>query len=131
MGEHPVSWGQWVTIEPAPASTYRGPFTTTTTTTTTPNKEAIKRETVGGTWSSSLPTKHLSTEIYSLMVLLLPSLDDGRPEDSGANASLLIITHAFWLQYRLTGENNPTPYPGAMLLEIHEAAARLVRRLQG
>ncbi|RAH46261.1 uncharacterized protein BO95DRAFT_463315 [Aspergillus brunneoviolaceus CBS 621.78] len=87
-----LSDGQCVTIRPAPASTYRGPFTTTTTT-TIPNKEAIKRETSGG----------------SIFPLLLPSLDDGRPEDSEANASLLNITHAFWLRYRLTGGNSPTP----------------------
>ncbi|RAH66395.1 uncharacterized protein BO66DRAFT_442194 [Aspergillus aculeatinus CBS 121060] len=84
-----LSDDQCVTIEPAPASTYRGPFTTTTI----PNKEAIKRENSGG----------------SIVPLLLPSLDDGRLEDSGANASLLNITHAFWLRYRLTGGNSPTP----------------------
>ena len=104
---------RWVTIDPAPDSAYRGSFTSST----------IKPETVGGTWYPELPSKQSLLEEQGLVVLSFHGGSllwlSGRPEDSGPVATLLnnklgSNTRSFWLQYRLAGGNNPTPYPGAM-----------------
>ncbi|KAJ5578092.1 Alpha/beta hydrolase fold-3 [Penicillium hispanicum] len=104
---------RWVTIDPAPASAYCGDFTSDT----------IKPETVGGTWYPELPSKQSLLEEQGLVVLSFHSGSllwmTGRPEDSGPAATMLNNklgenTCSFWLQYRLAGGNNPTPYPGAM-----------------
>lgn len=104
---------RWVTIDPAPASAYCGDFASDT----------VKPETVGGTWYPSLPLKQSLLEEQGLVVLSFHSGSllwlTGRPEDSGPTATLLNNslgnnTRSFWLQYRLAGGSNPTPYPGAM-----------------
>lgn len=104
---------QWATINPAPASAYSGDFASAT----------IKPETVGGTWYPELPSKQSLLEEQGLVVLSFHSGSllwlTGRPEDSGPTATLLnkklgSNTYSFWLQYRLAGGDNPTPYPGAM-----------------
>ena len=104
---------RWVTIDPAPASAYCGDFTSDT----------IKPETVGGTWYPKLPSKQSLQEEQGLVVLSFHSGSllwlTGRPQDSGPTATLLNNrlgenTRSFWLQYRLAGGSNPTPYPGAM-----------------
>ncbi|KXG46727.1 Alpha/beta hydrolase fold-3 [Penicillium griseofulvum] len=104
---------RWVTIDPGPASAYRGDFW----------NDTIKPETVGGTWYPELPSKQSLLEEQGLVVLSFHSgsllLLTGRPEDSGPTATLLNNklgnnARSFWLQYRLAGGSNPTPYPGAM-----------------
>ena len=104
---------RWVTINPAPDSAYCGDFMSDT----------IKSETVGGTWYPELPSKQSLSEEQGLVVLSFHSGSllwlTGRPEDSGPTATLLNNklgnkTRSFWLQYRLAGGYNPTPYPGAM-----------------
>ncbi|KAJ5827313.1 Alpha/beta hydrolase fold-3 [Penicillium robsamsonii] len=104
---------RWVTIDPAPASAYSGDFTSDT----------VKPETVGGTWYPNLPSKQSLLEEQGLVVLSFHSGSllwlTGRPEDSEPTATLLNNslgnnTRSFWLQYRLAGGSNPTPYPGAM-----------------
>ncbi|OQE37945.1 hypothetical protein PENCOP_c009G05378 [Penicillium coprophilum] len=104
---------RWVTIDPAPAAAYSGDF----------SSEIIKPETVGGTWYPELPSKQSLLEEQGLVVLSFHSGSllwlTGRPEDSEPTATLLNNSmgknaRSFWLQYRLAGGNNPTPYPGAM-----------------
>ncbi|OKL58736.1 hypothetical protein UA08_06317 [Talaromyces atroroseus] len=104
---------RWVAIDPAPAGECYGDFTSDT----------IKPEKIGGTWYPKLPSKQWLLEEQNLVVLSFHSGSllwlSGRPEDSGPTAELLnnklgSNTHSLWLQYRLAGGNNPTPYPGAM-----------------
>ncbi|KAL3260874.1 hypothetical protein ABHI18_004214 [Aspergillus niger] len=118
---------QWVLMNPAPEDSYRGAFTSDT----------IKPETIGGTWYPSPPSKSLPPFIdidnddqeqevddeKSLVVLSFHGSAflwlTGRPDDSGFTADLLneklgTGTRSLWVQYRLAGGNNPTPYPGPM-----------------
>jgi acetyl esterase/lipase len=104
---------RWQTIAPAPPSAYRGDFWS----------DSIHPETVGGTWYPELPSKQWLLEQQNLVVLSFHSGSlmwlTGRPDDSGPTATLLNDTlgnntHSFWLQYRLAGGDNPTPWPGAM-----------------
>ncbi|KAJ5722764.1 hypothetical protein N7488_000799 [Penicillium malachiteum] len=104
---------RWKTIQPAPASAYRGDFWS----------DHIHPEVVGGTWYPDLPSKQWLLEQQNLVVLSFHSGSllwlNGRPDDSGPTAALLNNTlgnntHSFWLQYRLAGGDNPTPWPGAM-----------------
>ncbi|KAJ5494449.1 Alpha/beta hydrolase fold-3 [Penicillium fimorum] len=104
---------RWVTIDPASASAYSSDFAS----------ETVKPEMVGGTWYPNLPSKQSLLEEQGLVVLSFHSGSllwlTGRPEDSGPTATLLNNslgnnTRSLWLQYRLGGGSNPTPYPGAM-----------------
>lgn len=106
---------RWVTIDPAPdAAAYAGDFAS----------DSVRPETVGGTW---YPQKLLpdNDDEDGLVVLSFHGGSllwmTGRPDDSGPAATLLnealggaVAARSFWLQYRLAGGNNPTPYPGAM-----------------
>ncbi|KAJ5116144.1 hypothetical protein N7456_000492 [Penicillium angulare] len=104
---------RWVTIDPAHESVYSGPFASDT----------IHPATVGGTWYPELPSKESLLDEQGLVVLSFHSGSllwlTGRPQDSGPAATLLNEklgnnTRSFWLQYRLAGGNDPTPFPGAM-----------------
>ncbi|GLB12168.1 hypothetical protein AtubIFM57258_009446 [Aspergillus tubingensis] len=118
---------RWVLMNPAPEDSYRGAFTSDT----------IKPETIGGTWYPSPPPKILppiidikdddqEQEIDDEKSLVILSFHGsaflwltGRPDDSGFTADLLneklgTGTRSLWVQYRLAGSNNPTPYPGPM-----------------
>lgn len=104
---------RWVLLDPAPDSAYYGPL----------KNEVIKPERIGGTWYPELPSKESLLEDRSLIVLSFHSGSllwlTGRPQDSGPVATMLNDklgnnTRSFWVQYRLGGGKNPTPYPGAM-----------------
>ncbi|PYI00180.1 alpha/beta-hydrolase [Aspergillus ellipticus CBS 707.79] len=123
----------WMLMSPGPADSYRAPFTS----------ETIIPETIGGTWYPGPPPKPsppASTTTTTTTTISSPLLDsktetqnliilsfhgssflwlNGRPDDSGYTATLLNnavspTAHSLWVQYRLAGGNNPTPYPGPM-----------------
>ena len=104
---------RWVTIDPVPDSAFYCDFAS----------DIIKPERVGGTWYPKLPSKQSLLEEQGLVILSFHSGSllwlSGRPGDSDPTATMLNSslgnsTRSFWLQYRLGGGNNPTPYPGAM-----------------
>lgn len=104
---------RWVVMDPAPAAAYLGPFASDT----------VQPESIGGTWYPELPSKESLIEEQGLIVLSFHSGSllwlTGRPEDSGPVATMLNNklgnnTRSLWVQYRLGGGKNPTPYPGAM-----------------
>lgn len=104
---------RWVVMEPAPAAAYAGPF----------ESDTVQPESIGGTWYPELPSKESLIEEQGLVVLSFHSGSllwlTGRPEDSGPVATMLNDklgnnTRSLWVQYRLGGGANPTPYPGAM-----------------
>ncbi|KAJ6084119.1 alpha/beta-hydrolase [Penicillium sp. IBT 16267x] len=104
---------RWVIIEPASDEIYPGAFTSHT----------VKPEIIGATWYPDAPPKKVDPDDQGLIVLSFHSGGflwlDGRPEDSGETANMLNSklgpgTRSLWVQYRLAGGENPTPYPGPM-----------------
>ncbi|PYI11781.1 alpha/beta-hydrolase [Aspergillus sclerotiicarbonarius CBS 121057] len=117
---------RWVIMNPASADYYGGAFASDT----------IKPETIGATWYPDAPPKASPQLIddnddedvddaddKSLVVLSFHGSAflwlTGRPDDSGFTADLLNAklgpgARSLWLQYRLAGGDNPTPYPGPM-----------------
>ncbi|KAJ5631392.1 uncharacterized protein N7484_011492 [Penicillium longicatenatum] len=104
---------RWVIIEPASEESYPGAFM----------NQTVKPERIGGTWYPDAPPEKADPDDQSLIVLSFHSGSflwlDGRPDDSGETATMLNSklgpgTRSFWVQYRLAGGKNPTPYPGPM-----------------
>ncbi|KAJ5219582.1 Alpha/beta hydrolase fold-3 [Penicillium chermesinum] len=104
---------RWVLIDPGPAEAYHPDF----------SSKSIKPARIGGTWYPALPEKASLVGDEGLIVLAFHSGSllwlTGRPDDSGPIAKMLNRklgnnTFSFWVQYRLGGGNDPTPYPGAM-----------------
>ncbi|KAL4733256.1 Alpha/Beta hydrolase protein [Aspergillus similis] len=113
---------KWVTINPAAASAYRGPFA---------SNQNIKPEVIGGTWYPDVPRSPKqqpdgcdNDDDNSVVVLSFHSGSflwlTGRPEDSGDVAELINEalgpgTRSFWPQYRLVGDKKTlTGYPAPM-----------------
>ncbi|GAD98947.1 hypothetical protein ANI_1_2168074 [Paecilomyces variotii No. 5] len=109
--------GRWVFTDPAEPNAYPRPFLS----------DKVKPEKIAGTWyPDALPTGQSTANRHddgSLVVLSFHSgcflWLTGRPEDSGFVAELLnrklgSDTRSLWVQYRLPGGRNPTPYPGPM-----------------
>ncbi|KAJ0414795.1 Alpha/Beta hydrolase protein [Aspergillus carlsbadensis] len=113
---------KWVTINPAAASAYRGPFASN------PN---VKPAVIGGTWYPDVPPSPKqqpdgwnNDDDNNVVVLSFHSGSflwlTGRPEDSGevaemTNKALGPGTRSFWPQYRLVGDTKtPTDYPAPM-----------------
>ncbi|KAJ5949067.1 alpha/beta-hydrolase [Penicillium verhagenii] len=104
---------RWVIMDPAPEESYPRAFTSQT----------IKPESIGATWYPDAPPKKPDPDNQGLVVLSFHSGSflwlDGRPDDSGETANTLNSklgsgTRSLWVQYRLAGGKNPTPYPGPM-----------------
>ncbi|GKZ26940.1 hypothetical protein AbraIFM66951_008113 [Aspergillus brasiliensis] len=131
---------RWVLMDPAPEDWYRGAFTNVTIKPETIGGTwypSPPSKTIGATWIPSPPSKTLPPIIdidnddqddteddeKSLVILSFHGSSflwlTGRPDDSGVTADLLneklgAGTRSLWVQYRLAGGNNPTPYPGPM-----------------
>ncbi|RAK97551.1 alpha/beta-hydrolase [Aspergillus ibericus CBS 121593] len=113
---------RWVVMSPASADCYGGAFASDT----------IKPEAIGATWYPDPPLKASPQLVKnddeedddkSLVVLSFHGSAflwlTGQPDDSGFTADLLNTklgagARSLWVQYRLAGGNNPTPYPGPM-----------------
>lgn len=104
---------RWVIMEPASEESYPRAF----------KSQTIKPERIGATWYPEPPPKKADPDDQGLIVLSFHSGSflwlDGRPEDSGETANMLNSklghgTRSLWVQYRLAGGNNPTPFPGPM-----------------
>ncbi|OJJ43923.1 hypothetical protein ASPZODRAFT_135324 [Penicilliopsis zonata CBS 506.65] len=118
---------RFVLLDPAPPEAYLGPFAYKSEADDNHNKP-VKPERIGATWYPAPLDKRTGEasrldEDKSTVVLAFHSgsflWGDGRPEESGAvatmlNESLGPNTHALWVQYRLAGGSQPTPYPAPM-----------------
>ncbi|PWY85009.1 alpha/beta-hydrolase [Aspergillus heteromorphus CBS 117.55] len=140
---------RFVLMHPAAAECYRGPLASKTT----------KPETIGGTWYPSPPPKPSPSPSSSTSTTTTTTTDDGkslivlsfhgsaflwlngRPDDSGYTADLLNNTlgpntRSLWIQYRLAGGDNPTPFPGPiqdaltaylyLINDLHISPSRIV-----
>lgn len=103
---------RWVVIDPAEVNADYGLFLS--------NK--VRPEKIGGSWYPDPPPANQQDE-KSLIILSFHSGSflwlTGRPEDSGYTADLLnrkmsSSARSLWVQYRLAGGRDPTPYPGPM-----------------
>ncbi|KAJ5632505.1 hypothetical protein N7490_008844 [Penicillium lividum] len=104
---------RWVIMDPAPEESYPRAFTS----------ETVKPESIGATWYPDAPLEKPDPDDHGLIVLSFHSGSflwlDGRPGDSADTANMLNSklgpeTRSLWVQYRLAGGRNPTPYPGPM-----------------